>query len=247
MIKFGSVLIKSMFPDFRKPNDIDWIVFNKSESRSIRHDNGSIEEFHYLPLAPRDREMNADEIYTLKVSHAIRDIHWAKTMSDIRFLQMKNCQIVPGFLFDLREFWNEFHGKNKRGSFDVKTKEDFFKDNVKRKISHDGLHCLLNSAPSYLKIVDPENGVTPLEDKFLDLTKQEKINVAFEEALVIGLERYRNYPERKAYHFAQRDLVTRLHPMWLADFVIENWNSVFWNAGNATFLFEKYCDLRKEL
>ena len=243
-ILFGSTLIKKLFPDFRTPNDIDWIVFDPDESK--RTDTGScIEEFHYLPLAPRNREMNPDELYTLKVSHATRDIHWSKTMSDIRFFQMKQCKIIPSFLSELRDYWNTVHGPNKRTTF---TANDFFKDNVKRKLEHDAVHKLLNPIPSYLKIVGSDNGVAPLESKFFGLSNDcERNEVAFEEAFVIGLERYLDLPERKAYHIAQRSLVTRLHPLWIADYIILNWNLVFWDAGNAGSLFEKYKELREEL
>ena len=57
--------------------------------------------------------------------------------------------------------------------------------------------------------------------------------VCLEEAYVLATERYCDRsPYRQAYHKAQQDLVTRLHPIWLADYVIENWNNEFWITKN---------------
>ena len=94
MFLFGSNLIKKYFPDFRNPVDVDFVTnsiteYNTEYFNIIKKET----ELHFLPLAP-NREMTPDELYTLKVSHAIYDIHWQKTMSDIRFLQNKNCKII---------------------------------------------------------------------------------------------------------------------------------------------------------
>ena len=97
MYLFGSTLIKKIFPDFREPNDLDWVTNDKSKLKT----SSRKEEYHYIPNTP-DREMTADEIYTIKVSHAIYDIHWQKTMADIRFLQTKGCKLLPDFLIELR-------------------------------------------------------------------------------------------------------------------------------------------------
>lgn len=251
-VLFGSSLIKKLFPDFRDPKDTDWIVFDRSESGTVHTSDGFVEEYHWLPMAPRDREMTANECYTLKVSHATRDIHWSKTMSDVRFLQTKGCQIVPGFLSELREHWNVVHGPNRRTNFQVAA-NDFFKDNVRRKTEHDELHKLLSSSPSYLKIVDDNNKLTPLESKFLALSTEDQFQVALEEALVIAIERYSNKPDKQAYWFAQKDLVTRLHPLWLADYVVSNWSTLLWSLPNNNYskqqhlLIERYHSLKQEL
>src|SRR5687767_7556534 len=105
MYLFGSQLIKKLFPDFREPKDNDFVTNNFSEVYhfDIENDcNGKRSEFYSIPCTP-EREMTADEIYTVKVSHAIYDIHWPKTMSDIRFLQLKGCKIDTKFLLELRE------------------------------------------------------------------------------------------------------------------------------------------------
>ena len=231
MYLFGSKLMKKYFPDFREPNDIDWVTNDKSE---LKESTRSV-EYYYIPNSP-DREMTPDEIYTLKVSHAIYSIHWRKTMSDIRFLQIKGCKIIPEMLKDLRKHWVNVHGKQHRTDFEVKPGV-FFKDRLKRKIDHDELHRLLNDSPTYLKFID--NGVKPNPDKFKKLSEEDKKELLFEEAFVIALERFSNNMDRLAYNKSQEVLVTRLHPIWLSDFIIDNWSKWFWNCTNSKF-YEKY-------
>jgi hypothetical protein len=230
MYLFGSKLIKKLFPDFREPNDTDWVT-NDPNVQLVKSNRQ--EEYYYIPHSP-NREMTADEIYTLKVSHAIYDIHWAKTMSDIRFLQIKGCKLDHNFLKKLREHWKNIHVNKQRTDFNIEEKE-FFNDNVKREIPHDDLHKIFNPIPSYLKII---NGIEPIEEKFNKLSENEKESVCNEEAFVLAIERYKKLPYRQAYHNAQKDLVTRLHPIWLADYIIENWNKKFWRV--KTNYYETY-------
>ena len=71
------------------------------------------------------------------------------------------------------------------------------------------------------------------------ITEDERKEVLYEEAFVIAMERLGHLPTRAAYNSAQQGLVTRLHPVWLADFIIENWNNYYWNATNSKF-YEQY-------
>lgn len=239
MYLFGSHLIKKYFPDFRIPFDIDWVTNDLGLYNSKI--SSSKEEYHYIPFSP-NREMIPDELYTIKFSHAIYDIKWQKTMSDIRFLQIKGCRIIPKFLIELRKYWEKVHGEQKRTDFTL-DQNIFFNDKVKRKIDHDDLHKMINPIPTYTKIVD---GVNPDPDRFFKLSDNDKREIPFEEAFVISLERFNNYPNKKAYHLAQNALVTRLHPIWVADFIIENWNRWYWNCSNSNF-FNNYNNLKLEI
>lgn len=240
MYLFGSTLIKSYFSDFRTPNDIDWVTNNEEEIKDISPKKG--EEYYFIPFSP-NREMTPDEIYTLKVSHAIYDIHWKKTMSDIRFLQIKGCKVITSFLIKLREFWAKIHGEQKRTDFNVRPGK-FFEDRVMRKTNHDDLHKMINSSPTYLKIVN-EGEVKPSIDKFSLLSEEEQKEILFEEAFVISLERFKNGTERTTYQMAQQILVTRLHPIWISDIIIENWNKWYWNPLNSKY-FKKYTKIKNK-
>jgi hypothetical protein len=236
---FGSHLIKKYFDDFRTPNDIDWVTNDESE---MKKSIVGKEEYYYMPFSP-DREMTVDEIYTLKVSHAIYDIHWKKTMSDIRFLQIKGCKVIPEFLKTLREYWVTIHGDQKRTEFEVKPGK-FFEDKVRRKVNHDDMHMLLNPSPTYKKIINGDD-VMPIPEKFLSLSEIDKTELMFEEAFVIAIERFPNSPDRVAYQFAQQALVTRLHPVWLADYVIQNWNEKYWMPTKSSF-YKKYTTIKNK-
>jgi len=237
MYLFGSHLIKKHFNDFRVPNDIDWVTNDISELKKSTKD----EEYYFIPFSP-NREMTVDEMYTVKVSHAIYDIHWRKTMSDIRFLQIKGCKVIPDFLNQLREYWVGVHGEQKRTDFEVLL-GDFFEDRVKRKINHDDLHKMINPNPTYFKMID--GGVTPNPEKFALLTQDEKKELMFEEAFVISIERFLNQPDKIAYNKAQQNLVTRLHPVWLADFVIENWSKWYWTPSISKF-YKEYVKIKNK-
>lgn len=235
MYLFGSQLAKKLFPDFRNPKDTDWVTNNFVEYYNSISQKTKENEIYLIPCSP-NREMTADELYTLKVSHAIYDINWTKTMSDIRFFQIKGCKIIKPFLIDLRTHWENIHKlKQQRTNFDIE-EDIFFKDNVKRNIDHDELHKVFNINPSYKTVVD---GVKPIESKFFRLSDQIKDDICFEEAWVIAIERfYDKFPYMKAYNMAQQALVTRLHPIWIADYIIENWNNKFWT--NKTNYYDVY-------
>ena len=238
MYLFGSKLIKKHFHDFREPNDTDWVTNVESELK----ESSPEQEYYYIPNSP-NREMTPDELYTVKVSHAIYDIHWKKTMSDIRFLQIKGCKVIPEMLKELREYWTKVHGVQKRTDFEVEP-GDFFEDRVKRKLNHDDLHKMLNPNPTYQKMI--VGGVTPNIDKFELLSEDDKKELLYEESFVIAIERFSNNPDRLAYNKAQQSLVTRLHPVWLADFVIDNWSKWYWNSTNSKF-YNKYVTIKNKI
>lgn len=235
---FGSSLIKKYYPEFREPKDTDYLVDDINNYPASTKEV----EYYHIPMLPTHRELTPDEIYTLKVSHSIRDIHWSKTIGDIRFLQRKECVLIPSLLEELREHWNQVHGIQKRTDFNVGL-NSFFVDNVKRVIPHDELHIELNTTPSYLEFVD--NDLKPNKDKFFSLTEKKQFDIVFEEAFVIALERFSYEPPRLSYHKAQQILVTRLIEEWLADFTVMNWNKCFWNASNSSS-YQQFLNLREK-
>lgn len=247
MYYIGSVLTNKLFSNFRSAHDIDFAVNKEMDvaekAASILHLEGKYGkkvEIHYLPCHP-DRELTKNELYTLKVSHATYNIHWRKTMSDIRFFQLNGCEIDRTFLKDLRDYWKEVRkeDKHKRTNFDVAF-DDFFNDNVKRDCPHDQLHLAFNPNPVY-KLIIEDGFVKPIEDRFLQLSDDLKDSAVLEEAFVIAVERfYKLDPYRTAYIKAQQALVTRLHPEFLADYVIENWFRLYTAPYNFYKRFEDW-------
>jgi len=60
---------------------------------------------------------------------------------------------------------------------------------------------------------------------------------------VISIERFSNEFDRVAYQKAQKQLVTKLHPVWIADIIIKNWNKYYWNPSISIF-YEKYKNIK---
>lgn len=243
---FGSELINKLTSNkFRPSRDTDYITNDINAYNGVKSTKNV--EYHYIPFIP-DREMTLDEIYTIKCSHALRDIQWKKTMSDIRFLQLHGCKLIQSFHTELKQYWNEVHGISKRISFEVNSIEDFFNDNVSRHIVHDELHTYVipeGTDPAYKLIVDE---VIPDRNKYDQLSFEDKIKILTEEAYVLSLERYTGAPGNfllyNEYHKAQMILITRLHPEWLAEEAISNWQHIYKPKYNYTYEFYKRTSIK---
>ncbi|HNC56667.1 MAG TPA: hypothetical protein PLP33_14550 [Leptospiraceae bacterium] len=222
---FGSRLIKNIFPDFRNPKDLDFFSVGRMDNDFPSQFNNIKEcEVYTIPLLPC-RELTANEIYTVKVSHAIYNIHWPKHMSDIRFLQLKGCSVDEPLLHDLRRFWKTVHTDDKYKRFDFSNKENIFDDKLSRKEPHDRLHLLFSTELNFPKFSD---GAIPNEQKWNLLSPEMKHIICVEEAYVVALERfYGSLPPKMAYHKAQQLLITKLHPVFIADWAIQNWKTIY--------------------
>lgn len=232
---FGSKLINTLIGNnkFRPCNDTDYVTNDLNEYLELKSKKtfSNRIEYHYIPFSP-NRLMTLDEIYTVKCSHATRNIHWKKTMSDIRYLQTYyNCKLIESFHNELKSYWNEVHGINIRTSFDEQTTNTFFNDNVIRRIPHDVLHTYVipdGATPAYKLIVD---NVIPDIHKYYNLLIEDRIRILTEEAYVLAIERYNmdfsNFSIYNEYINAQLALITRLHPEWLAEEAIKTWKHIF--------------------
>jgi hypothetical protein len=127
---FGSKLINKLVNDkFRPSRDTDYVTNDINVYNVIKSSVATTNvEVYYIPCLP-SRELTLDEMYTLKCSHALRDINWQKTMSDIRFFQIRTDVTLDQYLYnDLKQFWNEQFKPQVRTDFEGKTLDNFFKD-----------------------------------------------------------------------------------------------------------------------
>lgn len=225
MLKIGSQAIKDNYPDFpRQCHDIDYAVSRKSlTSKSKRG-----EEYFYIPFLDFGNDIiNMDELYTLKISHGIRNINFGKHLHDIVFLKNKGHSIIPNLLDRLLIYWNVIHGIRRTPNFN-QLNSDFFKDSVDRKYNHDQLHGLVKfgNQPMFELIKLDKTKAEPSEDLFNNLSIEQKYHVVLEEAYVIALERYvipKRYPYQIAFQNSMRDLITRLFPQWLAIWSLDHY------------------------
>lgn len=217
-ILIGSSAIKHWFPDFtRDPKDIDYIELGR---RSVSSKEGVeilpnpvLENFEGDILTP-------DYLLTLKMSHLFWDINWDKHMFDVQFLLKKGAKLIPTVFNDLYQYWNEFHGTNKRSDLQMSA-DDFFDNAMTCPYKHDDIHTILNPVPVYTHILVGEVEVS--EDLFQKLSFNQKLDLVREEVMVMAWERMFKLDYRVAYAKMLKKFIRDHAPMWEAKFIIENY------------------------
>lgn len=236
MIYIGSEAIKYWYPSFpREPKDKDYLVENLDDPNilPIKESwelHGKKSEFLVIPplwnflqkeynnYSPKYLYPNV--LYTLKMSHMFWDFSWDKHMFDIQFLKSKGCVLIKPLFDELYEYWNEYHGKNKRSQLDVSAQKFF--DNALKKYDHDYLHTLINPIPTYTKILKDGAEVDVDENKFNALSFEDKLELVREEIYVMAYERLANRDYRAAYFGMLKKFIMNHSPIFEAIFIIEN-------------------------
>lgn len=216
MILTGSSALLHHFPDFhRVPKDRDYIGVGKNIPGKIEyHVNPIFDDYPYEIMQP-------DDVYTLKISHLFWDIKWSKHMFDVQFLKKKGC-IFKRDLFDkLYQHWSSVHGTNHRSDLNMSAK-DFF-NNALKTYDHDGLHYLLTRVPTFTKVLKNNAEVDVDENKFYNLTYQEKCDLVREEVYVMAFERLHGRSYREAYSWMLKKFIMNHAPMFEALFIIDNY------------------------
>lgn len=237
----GSLAAIHWFPDFpREPKDIDFV----SDSPI-----GKMNPNLYLPspipkmkVEVYDNEVllnwfgarqiaSPDELYTIKVSHSHWNIHWTKTMFDIKFFQNKGCKLISELYDSLYKAWEIKHGK-KKVYLNVEN-EKFFNEHVTRIVNHDWLHeqVMYYNEPMFNKIKKDTSKAMIDKDMFFALDYEDRIKTCREEIKVISVERHgipNNFrvPSKAAYIRAAKDLITRMSKGWFPKFIVENWSVI---------------------
>lgn len=228
---FGSAAVKHWFPDFRIPNDLDFI---SSENYWIPLENSYwIEAFEYLEENnSHSQYVDVDLLYTIKVSHAEYDIHWDKTMRDIVWLQNKGCTLDLEFYNELKKSWDIIHIE-KKINLNVKN-EDFFRPNISRTYSHDYLHEILAfyDRPLHEKIRKDLNSPMCSEDFFRNLSKEDQIKCMMEETMVFMIERFlipkKTKSIKHALYLALKTLITSSTKGWFNLELILNFETLIY-------------------
>lgn len=231
---FGSRAMQYWFPDCREPKrDIDIITPEKlKSSREIEYH--WCDSFQYVFDHNKDKVyVDPDFLYTIKVSHAAWDIHWEKTMFDIRFLQAKGCKLYQGLYEMLVKEWEVIHGDKKRVNLN-KPNEYFFDDAVTRKYNHDQLHQHFKfyDEPLHTKIRLDLSKALPSKELWDKLSEDDKLKCALEEIMVIATERYLfsecPIPAKLAKYKAMKRLITSMTKGWFNLFLIVNFEQLLY-------------------
>jgi hypothetical protein len=231
MILIGSSAIKYWYPDFpREPKDKDYAVDNKS-LKSTRET-----EYLYNPVLRRcypecsstkskyNRVLKPNALYTLKISHMFWDINWNKHLYDIQWLTEKGCKVIPALFYELYDYWNQYHSKNKRSDLKMSANQ-FFDNAVKCEFDHDTLHTLIKNPPTYTKVLIGEVEVS--EEKFNKLSFQEKCDLVQEEIYIMAWERMSNKDYRQAYEIMLKKFIISHAPLWEALFILTNYKHLY--------------------
>lgn len=231
---FGSRAAKFWYPDFREPKG-DTDIIQKDHPKSTREI-----EYHWVPAFDYILENNSnlqyvdpDFLYTIKVSHAAWDIHWDKTMIDIKFFQSKGCKLDKTLYDMLIPEWTVKH-HSKRVNLN-RPVEEFFKDAVNRKYNHDELHQLLAfyDKPLYTRINPDPSIALSNRALFEELSREDQLKCALEEVYVIAVERYLlnepKMPIRHAKYKAMKQLITSMTKGWFNLFLIVNFQELYYH------------------
>lgn len=231
----GRTALNRIFHFTRRTGDID-AVYSDSPPTLYPNYPGQIVETHKMPeeilsqfSSDDGTYADLDSLYTLKLSHAEYNIHWWKTAQDILFMKKMGAKIKPKLLVMLKQHWVKVHG-NKEFLNLGRTSKDFFDDYVYKAYDHDWLHEVIAypNPPAFKKCLKDGAEVDICNDKFLALSKAEKVQMLQEEILVIATERWLTNPHNdvttydRAYQLALQKTVTNLTKGIQSQFIVEN-------------------------
>lgn len=223
MILIGSKAIKHHYPDFkREPKDVDFAI----DSNEFVYKKQGIEYLENPVLIKYFKDepvLNSSALTTLKASHLFWNINWDKHMFDLQFLLSKGNKIDPNLFKDLYNFWNVYHGKNKRSDLKM-SKEDFFTNAVNYDtMQHDEMHTILNPVPIYTTILKDGKEVELCELKFNKLSYEDKMNLIREEVMVMAYERFKLLGYKIAYSRMLKKFIISHAPEFTLIFILENY------------------------
>lgn len=249
-VLIGSQAIKHYFPNFRSCNDTDFLVDEDIESnRQIEYYNCNKNPGLALLFDSCDEIPTLKELYTLKVSHSFWDIHWDKTIYDIKFLQENGVSEIDKELFsELYDGWCEIHGPKK--AYLSVNNEKFFQDGVDRTIPHDTIHeaVAYYDEPMFRKLKTNKDSAYISGSMFNQLSYDDKIKTCREEIYVVAIERFLLHGAKStlaAYRNAIKLLVTSMTKGWFPLFIVENIKELFNKDHNVEY-YEKFLNNCKE-
>ena len=223
----GSTAIKSYFPDFpREPKDLD-IVARPEQAEAVKELWGQgkvkveILENPIILEKAQSIHLDPDLMLTLKMSHLAWDINWEKHMFDVQFLLNKGAKYDVAIFNELYEYWNQYHGKNKRSDLKM-TAAEFF-DNALKDYDHDHLHTLINPVPTYTEMLRDGEEVDIDEKKFEAAPIEKKDSLIREEVYVMAFERFGRLHHRPAYSKMLKKYLISHAPMYVFLYAIENY------------------------
>ena len=103
------------------------------------------------------------------------------------------------------------------------TSAEFFNNAVKCPYNHDFLHTLIKETPTYTKILKDGEEVDVSEEKFNQLSYEEKKSLVQEEIMVMAYERNFHKDYRFRYGRMLKKFIISHAPIWEMLFIVENY------------------------
>lgn len=224
----GSVALRHWFPEFSGSvsNDIDLLTpltITSSKPSELLVDCDWHDAASYMLAINEDRTfLDADSLFTLKVSHANWNIKWEKTMGHIHFMQMMGCKLNLELYDKLIPVWNQVHGKKQVNL--NQPLDQFFDDYVDRKFNHEELHrkVMFNDRPMHEMIRKDLSNAFVSRDMFYELSREQQLETMMEEMLVIAIERFNLLDAKKksekyiSASKALKQLITSMTTGWFS-------------------------------
>lgn len=222
MIIIGSTALKHHFEDYlRKPKDLDIVV--RDGSKYQKEEGVEYLSNPILLKYEKGKYISPNMLLTLKLSHMFWDFNWDKHIYDVQFLLNKGCRYDIAILREFRAYWEQVLPKVKRSDLE-QGKEEFFTNNVNEDVDqHDYLHTLINPIPMYTKLLKDGCEVELDENKWYNLSFEDKCEVVREETYVMAFERYKRTPYYQAYNRQLKVNIQKHFPEYIALFAIENY------------------------
>lgn len=226
----GSTALHHWFPGYRIPVDIDVLTPAKISGNDPHL---CIVDTHWHGLADTLIRINvdpvfldADLLFTLKVSHAHWNIKWEKTIADIRFMQSEGCKLNEEIYLQLLPIWATVH-RPKQINLN-QTNSTFFADKVSRRFDHDEIHQFVkfNGVPMHEKIRPDLSSARCCKKLFDKLTQDQQVQCALEEILTVAIERgqlwnaVKTSEKTTAVFAAYKSLCVTMTSGWFAKYLI---------------------------
>jgi hypothetical protein len=147
-------------------------------------------------------------------------------MWDMNFLKSKGAQLNHKLVKEFYDYFCSIHNTPKKSNLNMST-EDFFDNAITYPIPHDIIHEILNPTPTYKKILVKEGLVTTSEEKWNDLSFEDKCNVIREETMTMATERFSHLQYKQAYSIMLKKLIINHLPFYEGVFAVENYLQIY--------------------
>jgi len=229
----------------QKPIEVEWASTGSSCEELLNHGTGEFElpgVGSNSPVCRRTGEFELPGVGTIGyappkalasiyAAHLLFPIQWDKHAPRYWALRDAGYEVLPK-LYNMRKAETANRTRYRAGRYD-RPNDEFFSDSVKREIPHDELHLKIAfyGRPLYERVKRDLSRSGVCIDMFNALPRGLQLKTVWEEALVLGHERYRSLgmTDEKAARKVLFGLCTNWLPIEFRPFVLDNFRELLAN------------------